>query len=162
MNVYNVLNLFKAINRDTNMMSASLLVFSGLKLSLKVKRYRPFTCNKYFILIFQRRLLAENWKWWILLANMVSKFLPLREVSKYGIFSGSYFPVFSPNTGKNGPEKTPYLDTFHAVCLICNWNVPFSVLLVKIIVPSAVSMSNENSYLCILNRFNHSKSFNSR
>ena len=24
--------------------------------------------------------------------------------------------VFSPNTGKYGPEKTPYLDTFHAVC----------------------------------------------
>ena len=25
------------------------------------------------------------------------------------------FPVFSPKTGKYGPEKTPYLDTFHAV-----------------------------------------------
>ena len=46
-------------------------------------------------------------------------------VSKYGVFSGPYFPVFglttpylsifSPNTGKYGPEKTPYLDTFHAV-----------------------------------------------
>ena len=23
-------------------------------------------------------------------------------------------PVFSPNTGKYGPEKTPCLDTFHA------------------------------------------------
>ena len=30
------------------------------------------------------------------------------KVSKYGVFSG-------PNTGKYGPEKTPYLDTFHAV-----------------------------------------------
>ena len=37
------------------------------------------------------------------------------KVSKYGVFSGPYFPVFSPNTGKYGPEKTPYLDTFHAV-----------------------------------------------
>ena len=35
----------------------------------------------------------------------------------------SYFPTeygdlrskFSPNTGKYGPEKNPYLDTFHAV-----------------------------------------------
>ena len=26
--------------------------------------------------------------------------------------------VFSPNAGKYGPEKTPYLDTFHAVYLI--------------------------------------------
>ena len=29
---------------------------------------------------------------------------PLREVSKYGDFSGPYFPVFSPNVGKYGPE----------------------------------------------------------
>ena len=47
-------------------------------------------------------------------------------MSKYGIFSGPYFAVFglnmeqylsvfSPNAGKYGPEKTPYLDTFHAV-----------------------------------------------
>ena len=27
---------------------------------------------------------------------------------KYGVFSGPYFPAF-------GPEKTPYLDSFHAV-----------------------------------------------
>ena len=32
------------------------------------------------------------------------------KVSKYGDFSG-------PNTGKYGPEKTPYLDTFHALNL---------------------------------------------
>ena len=50
------------------------------------------------------------------------------KVSKYGVFSGSYLPVFglnadstpyltvfSPNAGKYEPEKTPYLDTFHAV-----------------------------------------------
>ena len=29
-------------------------------------------------------------------------------MSKYGVFSGPYFPSF-------GPEKCPYLDTFHAV-----------------------------------------------
>ena len=27
----------------------------------------------------------------------------------------SYLCIFSPNAGKYGPEKTPYLDTFHAV-----------------------------------------------
>ena len=26
-----------------------------------------------------------------------------------------YLSVFSPNAGKYGPEKTPYLDNFHAV-----------------------------------------------
>ena len=30
-------------------------------------------------------------------------------------FFGPYFPVFTPNSGKCGPEKTPYLDTFHVV-----------------------------------------------
>ena len=30
-------------------------------------------------------------------------------------FSGPSFPVFGLNTGKDGPEKTSYLDTFHAV-----------------------------------------------
>ena len=34
------------------------------------------------------------------------------QVSKYGVISGPYSPVFSPNTGKYGPELTPYLDTF--------------------------------------------------
>ena len=34
---------------------------------------------------------------------------------RYGDFSGPYFPVFAVNTGKYGPEKTQYLDTFHAV-----------------------------------------------
>ena len=50
------------------------------------------------------------------------------KVSKYGVISSPYFPVFGLNTeiyfvnlhipsdtGKYGPEITPYLDTFHAV-----------------------------------------------
>ena len=37
------------------------------------------------------------------------------KVSKYEVFSGPYFPVFSPNSGKHRPEKNPYLDTFDAV-----------------------------------------------
>ena len=39
----------------------------------------------------------------------------VRNVSKYGAFFGPCFPVFSPNAGNYRPEKTPYLDTFHAV-----------------------------------------------
>ena len=31
----------------------------------------------------------------------------------------SYLSVFSPNAGKCGPDKTPCLDTFHAVLLPC-------------------------------------------
>ena len=37
------------------------------------------------------------------------------KVSKYGVFSGPYFPAFGLNTGKYGPEKTAYLDTFYTV-----------------------------------------------
>ena len=50
-------------------------------------------------------------------------------MSKYGVFSGPYFPaiglnteryeVFSANAGKYGPVKTPYFETFYAVsCII--------------------------------------------
>ena len=34
---------------------------------------------------------------------------------KYEVFSGPHFPVFGLNTGKYGPEKTPYLDAFQTV-----------------------------------------------
>ena len=37
------------------------------------------------------------------------------KVFKCGVISVPYLPVFSPNTGKYGPEITPYLDTFHVV-----------------------------------------------
>ena len=36
-------------------------------------------------------------------------------MSKYGVISGPYFPVFGLNTGKYGSEIAPYLNTFHAV-----------------------------------------------
>ena len=58
-------------------------------------------------------------------AIIFSSFNTAWKVSKYGVFSGPYFPtfrlnterygVFSPKAGKYGPEKTPYLDTFHEV-----------------------------------------------
>ena len=50
-----------------------------------------------------------------------------QKVSKYGVISGLYFPVFGLNTEiygvnygpkKYGPEITPYLDTFHAVKIL--------------------------------------------
>ena len=42
-------------------------------------------------------------------------------MSKYEVFSGPYFPAFSPNTVKYGPENAPYLDTFQAVTFFCIW-----------------------------------------
>ena len=49
-------------------------------------------------------------------------------MSKHGVFSGPHFPVFGLTRGKYGPEKTPYLDTFHEVLL--NWKsslVPYAL-----------------------------------
>ena len=35
--------------------------------------------------------------------------------AQYGVISGPYFPVLGLNTGKYGPEITPYVDILHAV-----------------------------------------------
>ena len=59
-------------------------------------------------------------------------------MSKCGAFSGTYFSVFgliSSNTGKCRPEKSPYLDNFHAVFVLVLIRVvplkwPFHVILV--------------------------------
>ena len=51
------------------------------------------------------------------------------KVSKYRVFSGPYFPVFGLNTGKYGPEKTPYLDIFHAVIVLNKCFIPATYLL---------------------------------
>ena len=52
------------------------------------------------------------------------------NVSKYEVFSTPYFPVFGLHTGKYGPEKTPYLDTFHAVFHL-KWNSYVFLLIVN-------------------------------
>ena len=77
-------------------------LWKGLR-SIKNLRFSDFNCAVHFM----------AWKW-----------------SKCGVFSGPYFPVFglnteryylsvfSPNAAEYGPEKTPYLNTFHAAHLL--------------------------------------------
>ena len=44
------------------------------------------------------------------------------KVSKCRVFCGPYVPVLSPKVGKYRPEKTLYLETFHAVSIFTrNW-----------------------------------------
>ena len=51
------------------------------------------------------------------------------KVSKYGAFPGPYFLAFSPNAGKDGPEKTPYLDIFHEVLVFeLSMSLPLCIL----------------------------------
>ena len=44
---------------------------------------------------------------------------PNTEFFLVRIFPHFSHSVFSPNVGKYGPEKTPYLDNFHAVYCLC-------------------------------------------
>ena len=46
-----------------------------------------------------------------------TEFLLVLSFPAFGL-NTLYLSVFSPNAGKHGPEKTPYLDTFHAVCAL--------------------------------------------
>ena len=57
------------------------------------------------------------------------------KVSKYGVFSGPYFPAL-------GPENNPYLDTFHAV------HFPWKVTNSEIIIPETETILryHENKY----------------
>ena len=43
----------------------------------------------------------------------------------YWSISSEYLSVFSPNVGKYGPEKSPYLDTFYAVLYLVIFKVKF-------------------------------------
>ena len=83
---------------------------------MTVKAFHLFVIVKLFAQIMDVDPL--QWSWWN--AN-ISEFMKvkLREVSKYGVFTGPYFPtfglntegyrvslsVFSPNTGKYEPES---------------------------------------------------------
>ena len=46
--------------------------------------------------------------------------ITVAKVSKNGVFSGQYFPVFSPNTGNTAQKNNPCLYTLHAVNAIFN------------------------------------------
>ena len=50
--------------------------------------------------------------------RFLAKWITAWKVAKYGVFLVCVFPHSDwviPNAGKCGPEKTPYLDNFHAV-----------------------------------------------
>ena len=68
-----------------------------------------------------KTFIVTTWTRNLQTSSCISSFLPSQvkgtawKVSKYGVFSGPYFHVFGLNTGKYGPEKTPYLGTFHTM-----------------------------------------------
>ena len=70
--------------------------------------YQPYKVVKRTPTICQQQLTNCSSIFWPFDEVYLKGCYPLRKVSKYGVISG-------PNTGKYGPEITPYLDTFHAV-----------------------------------------------
>ena len=72
-----------------------------------------FAWEFYFSWKQLSRLISKSLNIWLVFSEVEAA--GAWKVSKYGVIFGPYFPVFSPNTGKYGPEITPYLDTFHAV-----------------------------------------------
>ena len=68
----------------------------------------PFLLNKFGRLL--RQIKTEKLEQSFLIWS--AEAIAARKVSKYGVFSGPYFPVFSPNTGQ---KKLRIWDTFHAV-----------------------------------------------
>ena len=97
---------------------------------------RPFqnldkSFSKQLASCFQKKIIKSLWKIFQIYFRGESQYLirsclkvviisPIIawKVSKYGVISGPYFPVFGLNTGKYGPEISPYLDTFHALVAI--------------------------------------------
>ena len=101
--------------------------------NLRVKREMYYLLKIYHQQIKFRISTNSFWKIAYFLTKthvnlfICSKKFTAWKVSKYGVVSGTYFlvfllnteryylSVFSPNTGKYGPEISPYLETFHAV-----------------------------------------------
>ena len=60
-------------------------------------------------------LLLENFNYPLITESSNVATYSAWKVSKYGVISGVIISIINQNTGKYGPEITPYLDTFHAV-----------------------------------------------
>ena len=58
--------------------------------------------------------------------------------------------VCSPNTGKHGPEMTPYLDTFHAVSLIDMYLFSLRLFINRTRGCNSNELPSDNSYLLAL------------
>ena len=71
---------------------------------------------------------------------------------KCGVFCGPYFPTFGLNTRNYGLEKTPYLDTFHAVIDVQIEKLPFFYQYTK--------LKSKKSHIISVILFNHCQMLN--
>ena len=84
--------------------------------------------HKFGSIIYFEVVAISNEKIQLLNCPRCVKSVQIRSFFLFRIFPHSgwirrytlYLSVFSPNAGKYGPEKTPYLSTFHAVLSFIN------------------------------------------
>ena len=74
-------------------------------------------CWHFFLLLNHHHYLFSYWNHYFYLFNIIIIYLinAFYHCVKSVQIRSFFWSVFSPNAGKYGPEKTPYLDTFHAV-----------------------------------------------
>ena len=81
-----------------------------------------FNCSKYSVLFWITNLHQFKRKTKLQYNNTAWK------GSKYGVSSGSYFLVFSPNTGKYGPDKISVFGLFsHSVTCKCDLDKSYEI-----------------------------------
>ena len=106
------------INLSRNTIRGSFKTYVTRKVAF-LNRPPPFplchTCH-FFLQPLHSRI-ASFTKTWQTMTWQRKRFFSINawKMSKCGVFSGPYFAAFELNTGKYGPERNPYLDTFHAV-----------------------------------------------
>ena len=83
--------------------------FVGVLFSINKLMFDLGNCTLMFLKLSHLKVL------WVLLLVKHTAW----KVSKYGVISCPYFTVFGLNTGKYGPEITPYLDTQWHWKLLC-------------------------------------------
>ena len=112
------LNFYNFGPQTTKFISESILIVYKYSRRLLTRTLSPKVSSNNLLLWLMTSLLTLKFTAW--------------KVSKYGLFSDPYFPAFGLNTGKYGPDKTPYLDTFHKVILIfSNLILPNFILVSK-------------------------------
>ena len=85
----------------------------------KMKLFQSFNLINFKAVVLFIRIL-----FWTVMKGL-SCWFTARKMSKYGVFSGPYFPVFGLNTGTYGPENTPFLDTLYLIVISSALDDPF-------------------------------------
>ena len=85
----------------------------------KMKLFQSFNLINFKAVVLFIRIL-----FWAVMKGL-SCWFTARKMSKYGVFSGPYFPVFGLNTGTYGPENTPFLDTLYLIVISSALDDPF-------------------------------------